>query len=350
MLLPLLMTLAAHEVPFYVGTYTALGGSRGVYRAGLDTETGALSAPALVAECESPSYLAWHGDRLYAVGETNAGAADAYRVGRDGGLTRVGRRDGLGSAPCHVSVDAKGERLFAANYGAGTLSVLPIGADGALGPAVTVRNAGGGPNKARQEGPHLHYAQAVGGHVYACDLGTDEILVYPLKDGALGKPDRTKTHPGAGPRHMAFSKDGRFAYANCELDNAVIAYAVDPSGPLTALQTLSSVAAGFKGSSHSAEIAIHPSGRFVYVSNRGDDSLATFAVGKDGTLSLVEVHPAGVKEPRGFGIDPSGRWMVVGGQNSDELASMPIDPKTGRLGAVSGRARMGKPVCVVFRP
>ena len=348
MLLPLLMTLAAHEAPFYVGTYTAPGGSRGVYRATLDRETGAISAPVLAAECESPSYLVLSGDRLYACNETDAGAATAYRIGKGGGLTLLNAVGGLGAYPCHLAV--AGDRLLVANYGAGSVSALPLAKDGSLGTAATVKNAGSGPNKARQAGPHLHYVHALKDHVYACDLGTDEILVYPFSGSVLGEPDRTKTHPGAGPRHLAFSKDGRFAWANGELDNSVIAYAVDPTGPLTALQTLSTLPAGFKGQSHSAEIAVHPSGRFVYVSNRGDDSLATFAVGKDGTLSMVEVHPAGVREPRGFGIDPSGRWMIVGGQSSDDLVSMPIDPRTGRLGEIAGRAKLGKPVCVAFRP
>jgi 6-phosphogluconolactonase len=337
-MLPLLMTVAvAKPIEMYLGTYTAEGGSRGVYRATLDR--------ALAAETENPSYLALDGDRLYAVEETDEGGVRAYRIGRDGGLTLLGRRTGLGAAPCHLS--AAGDRLLVANYGAGSVATLPIERDGSLGEPVLTKNAGSGPVEGRQEGPHLHFVQPHGGRVYACDLGTDEILVHPFERGALGEPDRTKSHPGGGPRHLAFGKG--FAYANHELDNTVTVFAIDAFGTLTAVQNLSALPEGFAGTSHGAEIALHPSGRWLYASNRGHDSVATFAVAKDGTLSLTEVRPVGVKEPRGFGIDPSGRWMVVAGQNSDALVSFPIDPKTGRLGAAAGRATVGKPVCVVFR-
>lgn len=353
----LLMTLAARPVDMYIGTYTEKDGSRGIYRATLDERTGAISTPELAAEVPSPSYLALGlgGRTLYAVQEVEEGAASAYRVGEDGGLTALGTVSGLGGYPCHLSVGAKGKNLLVASYGPGIVSILPILPDGSLaGPSQSFRNAGRGPNAARQQGPHSHFVRtdAEARFAYACDLGTDEVLTYPYDPsrGSLDEPARTKLHPGAGPRHLAFGRDGRFAYVNCELDNTVVAFAVDrENGALTAVQTVSSVAEGFRGASHSAEIAVHPNGRWLYVSNRGDDSVATFAVGKDGTLTRVEVHPLGLKEPRGFGIDPSGRWMVVGGQSSDDLASFPIDPKTGRLGAAAGRAKVGKPVCVVFR-
>ena len=362
-MLPLLMTLAtstplAREgVDLYVGTYTSPEGSRGVYRARLDERTGAISAPTLAVAGDDPSYLALGpgGKTLYAVHETDPGAASAYRVEEDGGLTRLGTVSGLGAAPCHLSVGAKGRNLLVASYGPGTVAVLPILEDGSLsGVAQTFRNAGSGPNRARQEGPHAHFAQtdAKGRFAYVCDLGTDEILAYPYDSarGELGTPDRAKATPGAGPRHLAFGPDGRFAYVNDELSNAVVAYAVDPDyGSLTAVQVLSSLPEGFAGASHSAEIAVHPNGRTLYVSNRGDDSLATFEIGKDGTLRRVAVQPVGAKEPRGFGIDPSGRWIVVAGQSSDELVSFPLDPKTGRLGSAAGRAKVGKPTCVVFR-
>ncbi len=362
-MLPLLITLAAPskigkgEVDLYVGTYTSPGGSHGVYRAHLDEKTGAISAPELAAEGDSPSYLALgtSGKTLYAVHETEPGGASAYAIGDDGGLTALSTASGLGGFPCHLSVDPKGKNLLVASYGPGTVAILPILEDGSLaGPSQTFRNAGKGPNAARQEGPHAHFAQAdaKARFAYVCDLGTDEILAYPYDPvrGEFGEPDRAKATPGAGPRHLAFGPDGRFAYVNDELSNTVVAYAVDADhGTLTAVQTLDSLPAGFKGTSHSAEIAVHPNGRLLYISNRGDDSLAAFRIGKDGTLQKIAVQPAGVKEPRGFGIDPSGRWMIVAGQNSDDLVSYPIDSKTGRLGAAASRAKVGKPVCIVFR-
>lgn len=358
MLLPILLAaptvLAKGMIDLYIGTYTSKEGSRGIYRAQLDPTNGALSEPTLAVEAESPSYLALHGQSLFAIHETDAGEASAYRIERGGALTHLNTQGGLGGGPCFVSVDAKGENVVTASYGFGSVASLPVRKDGALGKAVMVRNAGSGPNKGRQEGPHMHAIRvdARSRFAYACDLGTDEILVYPFdpKAGTLGAPDRTKTHPGAGPRHFAFGKDGRFAYVNDELDNTVVAYAVDEEhGALTAIQTLSSLPEGYKGNSHSAGIAVHPNGRWLYVSNRGHDSLAVFEIGKDGTLKPVEVKLAGVKEPRGFEIDPTGRWLVVAGQNSDDLAALPLDPKTGKLGDAASRVKVGKPVCVVFK-
>ena len=327
----------------YLGTYTE-GASKGIYRATLDRETGAIAAPTLVGQAENPSFVAVSGDRLYAVEETGTGSASAYRIEQDGGLTLLSRRTGLGVAPCHLSV--AGDRLLVANYGAGSVAALPIGGDGALGRPVFAKNAGKG-TTARQEAPHLHFVQAHGSRAYACDLGTDEILAYPLAKGALGTPDRTKLRAGSGPRHLAFGKG--FVYANGELDNTVTAFAIDRFGLLTAVQTLSSLPEEYAGTSFSAEIAVSPNGRWLYVSNRGHDSLAVFAVGADGTLSLTDVQLVALREPRGFAIDPSGRWMVVAGQNSDEIVSYPLDPATGRLGAAAGRATVGKPTCVAFR-
>lgn len=342
-MLPLLMTLAAPKpVEMYLGTYTE-GVSKGIYRATLDRETGAISAPKLVAECANPSYLALNGDRLYACLESGEGGAAAFRVVPEG-LEVLNVRTWPGGGSCHVSV---GEgHLFVANYGGGSVTVMPLQKDGSVGEPTVVRNAGKGAT-ARQEAPHVHFVQVFGKRVYACDLGTDEILVYPFEGGVLGAPDRTRAAAGGGPRHMTFSKG--FAYANHELDNTVTTYAIDAFGALTAVQTLSSLPADSKAESYSAEIALHPNGRWLYVSNRRHDSIATFAVGKDGTLSLTAVQAAGVREPRGFGIDPSGRWMVVAGQNSDSLVSYPIDPKRGVLGEAAGRATLGKPTCVVFR-
>ena len=342
-MLPFPMIVAAPKpIPMYLGTYTE-GTSRGIYRATLDRETGAISAPALVAECVNPSYLALKGDRLYACLEEGEGGAAAFRIGSDGALTALNVRRWAGGGSCHVSV---GEgHLFVANYGAGSIAVMPLERDESLGEPTLVKNTGKG-TTARQEASHLHFVQPYGGRIYACDLGTDEILVYPFSAGVLGQPDRTMARGGGGPRHMAFGKG--FAYANHELDNTVTAYAIDAYGALTVVQTLSSLPSDYKGESYSAEIALHPNGRWLYVSNRRHDSIATFAVTGDGTLSLTAVQAAGVREPRGFGIDPSGRWMVVAGQNSDGLVSYPLDPKTGVLGSATGRATVGKPTCVVF--
>ena len=235
------------------------------------------------------------------------------------------------------------------------MSLLPIDPTGPLlPPSDTVLGMGVGPNLARQAGPHLHSVRADprGRFAYTCDLGADAVMAYRLDpEGRTIRPQgAAAAKPGAGPRHLAFGKDGRFLYVNNELDNTVTAYAVDrDTGDLAPLQTLFTLPEGFAGTSHSAEIVVHRDGRWLVVSNRGDDSLAVFAVAGDGRLKLHEIVPTEAKEPRGFEFDPSGRWLVVAGQNSDALVVRPFDPHLGRLGPVASRAVVPKPTCVVFR-
>ena len=355
MLLPLLFTLAtAHEVDLYVGTYTERDGSRGIYRARLDARTGALSVPELAAETTSPSYLALGKDRLYAVNEKGEGEATAYRIERDGSLTRLNAQPTVGAYPCHLSLDRECRNLLVANYG-GSVTCLPIAGNGSLlPPSDTVLGMGVGPNLVRQTGPHLHSVRADprGRFAYTCDLGADAVMAYRLDSakGTIRPGGAAAAKPGAGPRHLAFGPGGRFLYVNNELDNTVTAYAVDGgTGDLAPLESLSTLPDGFAGVSHSAEIVVHKDGHWLVVSNRGDDSLAVFAVAKDGRLTLHEIVPTEAKEPRGFEFDPSGRWLVVAGQNSDLLVVRPFDPRTGHLGPVASRASVPKPTCVVFR-
>lgn len=351
-MLALTLTLASsHMVDLYVGTYTAKDGSRGVYRVGLDEATGALSTPELAAECQNPSYLALDpkGRHLYAVNELDQGRVSAYAVGKDGGLRFLNEADTHGSAPCHLAVDPKAPYLLVANYGSGTLARIGLAKDGSLGEVAAFANKGKGADPNRQDGPHAHCVAFLKGWAYTCDLGTDEVLLFRDPARTWDEPERTKLKGAAGPRHLAFGKGGHFAYVCDELDNQVVAFAVDPGvGTLTAIQTVSALPEGFAGTSHTSEIAVHPNGRFLYVSNRGHDSIAVFEIQKDGTLRPAEVQKT-LKEPRGFAIDPSGRWIVVAGQNEDRIASYPLDPKTGRLGDPAGEAKVGKPVCVVVR-
>lgn len=350
---------AADEVPFYVGTYTKPGGSKGIYRALLDTRTGTLSEPTLAAEAPGPSFLALHpnGKVLYAVHEPTEGDVSAYAVEADGSLRRLNTQSSQGNGPCHVSVDPTGKALFTASYGAGTLASLPLKSDGSLTPPATVfQNTGSGPDKSRQEGPHLHaiYADAASRFVYACDLGTDEVLVFRL-DAEAGKltlsdPRSAKTPPGGGPRHLALHPNGRFAFVNNEMGNSVTAFARDPeTGRLTPLQTIPTLPADTPQSGKTtAEIFCHPSGKWLYVSNRGHDSIAAYAIAADGRLSLTEIEPAGVSVPRGFGIEPTGRWLVAAGQKSNDLTALAIDEMTGALSPGPNHISIGSPVCVVF--
>ncbi|MBA3314104.1 MAG: lactonase family protein [Planctomycetota bacterium] len=350
---------AADGVPFYIGTYTSPGGSQGIYRAVLDVETGELSQPELAAEAPGPSFVAIHpnGQFLYAVHEPTEGDVSAYAIDADGKLKKLNTQSSGGGGPCHVSVSPDGRNVFTASYGAGSLACLPLKADGSLDEAsAVIENTGSGPDKARQEGPHLHaiYADGENSFVYACDLGTDEVLIFRLnsEEGTLTptEPRSAKVPPGGGPRHLAMHPNGRFAFANNEMTSAVTAFSRDPkSGALSPKQTVSTLPDGKPVPGNStAEIFLHPNGKWLYVSNRGHDSIAAFNVGQDGELSLIEIASAGVSVPRGFGIDPSGRWLVAAGQKSNDLTALAIDPKTGKLSPGPNRVSVDKPVCVAF--
>lgn len=357
MLLPLLLTLspaltqASDEIGFYIGTYTSPNGSRGIYHARLNTKTGALTEPELSVETPGPSFLALHpnGRFLYAVNEPNDGVS-AFAIQPDRKLTRLNTESALGGAPCHLTLDPKGRTLFVANYMGGNTVAFPVREDGSLAaPLGYQQNRGTGPNKNRQEMAHMHsvYPDPNGKFAYAADLGTDELLAYPLNGrGELGTPLRAKAEPGGGPRHIALHPNGKFVYANNEMGNSVSAFTL-ADGTMNQVQTLATVPEGFTGGG-TAEIALHPNGRFLYVSNRGHDSIAVYEVQADGLLRLVEIKSAGVKIPRGFGIDPSGRWLVVGGQNSHDLTTFAIDSEKGTLTPTEARVKVGSPVCVIF--
>jgi 6-phosphogluconolactonase len=350
---------AADDVPFYIGTYTSEGGSRGIYRAELNTSTGELSQPTLAAEANGPSFVAVHpnGKFLYGVHEPTGGDVSAFRIEADGKLSKINSQSSGGGGPCHVSVSPDGRNVFTASYGAGSLACLPIKADGSLAePSEVVQNAGTGPNKSRQEGPHLHaiYADASNRFVYACDLGTDEVLMFRLDSptGSLAplSPRSAKVPPGGGPRHLALHPNGRFVFVNDEMTSAVTVFERDKSsGVLNPVQTISTLPDGRDVPGNStAEIFLHPNGKWLYVSNRGHDSIAAFSVGEDGKLSVLQIAPAGVSIPRGFGIDPSGRWLVAAGQKSNDLTALAIDQTSGKLSAGPNKISVDKPVCVAF--
>ena len=364
MLLPIALalttagTFAAKESDFFIGTYTSANGSQGIYHAKLNTETGAISEPVLSVKSENPSYLtlSHNGHFLYAANEQNDGFLSAYSVGKDLQLTLLNTQPSKGGAPCHVSVDSFGKNLFAANYSGGSVICCPIQADGSLGTSTSFyQNSGMGPNKDRQEGPHLHSIYSIPGtsQVLACDLGTDELLAFDLDAPkgvlSLSKERTHKLNGGSGPRHLAFHPNGKFVYANNEMGNAVTALALDKAtGSLTELQTLSSLADGVKVDNTTAEIVCHPSGKWLYVTNRGDDSIAVYAIQSDGKLSLVEIKKLTVKVPRGMDMDPKGHWIVVAGQASNDITSLSIDKSSGKLTESNSKVKLNQAVCIVF--
>lgn len=340
----------------YIGTYT--DGDGGIYRARFDLETGALSHPELAVKAENPSFLALasNGRFLYAVGEGGDGEVTAYAVASDGALSRLNSVSSEGLYPCHLFVDHAGQNLYVANYGGGNVVAFLIHTDGSLAPPrSSYKNAGTGPDKSRQEGPHAHsaYLDATEKNLYTCDLGTDEVLLFCLEGGKdtpnLGEPRRFKTPPGSGPRHLALGKGGKFVYANGEMGNQAIVFAVDETGGLTQIQALSTVPEDWTKGGGTAEIAVHPNGKWLLVSNRGHDSVAIYRIGDDGKLTLTEIAPAEAAEPRHFALTPDGKWLLVEGQNSKSIAVFAFDPETGHPTFKGKTDLPDKPVCIVFR-
>jgi 6-phosphogluconolactonase len=353
----------------YFGTYTG-SGSQGIYVSRFDAETGRLSPPELAASTANPSFLAVHpnGRFLYAVNELDefqkekAGAASAFAIdGSTGMLHALGQVSTRGTSPCHVSLDASGRHAFVANYGGGSIAVLPISEDGSLGPAMSfVQHSGHGPNAERQEGPHAHevVVDPLGQWLWAADLGLDKVLGYRFDaaKGALATPAGAAAilAPGSGPRHFAFAGGGRLLFVLSEMALTVTAFSVTTAtGATTVAQTISTLPSGVSPSAKDsgAELQVHPSGRFLYASNRGPDSITVFSIdAAKGTLKQVEVVSSGGRTPRGFSIDPSGRYLLAGNQDSSNVVVFAIDRSTGRLKQVGEPVRVGTPVSVAFVP
>lgn len=322
-----ILGLAAEERIFYVGTSGPK--AQGIARCALDARTGAISAPVLVAEAKSASYLALSPDgrTLYATVDGAVGGISAYRV-TDQGLKFLNTQPTGSKGATHLAVDARGRHVLAVSYGSGCTVCLPVQADGSLAPVSSfVQHAGSGPDAQRQTGPHAHgvYLDAGDRRAYVPDLGTDDIFIFKFdaERGLLvpNEPRSGRVAAGAGPRHLALSADGRFAYVCNELALTVTAFAVSPTdGGLAELQTLPTLPVGAetKGAS-TAEIFIHPSGKTLYVSNRGHDSLAVYAIDRAGRLTLIQHMPGVPATPRGFGLSPDGGWLVCAGQKSGTL-------------------------------
>jgi len=351
----------------YIGTYTGAK-SKGIYVSRLDSASGTLSAPVLAAESANPSFLAVHPTRdlLYAVNEVGTfegkpgGSVSAFTINRETGtLSALNRQSSMGGGPAHLTVDHGGRNVLVANYGGGSVAVLPIGPDGALKPASAfIQHTGSSVNPERQKQPYAHSVtvDASDRFAYVADLGIDKVMIYRL-DGAKGtlvasEPPFAATQPGSGPRHLALHSQGRFAYVINELLNSVTAFARDPErGGLTALQTIPTLPAEQKALSNysTAEVLVHPSGRFLYGSNRGHDSIAVFSIDQQsGRLTFVETQPTQGSTPRGFGIDPTGAYLLAGNQRSDSVVVFRINQETGRLTPTGSKIDVGAPVSVKF--
>lgn len=355
--------VAADTCLVYVGSYSDAK-DQGIQVFQLDKTSGALTKIGGAAGVCNPSFLAFHpsGKFLYSVGETDnfdgrkMGAVAAFSLDDKGIPALLNAQPSEGKGPCHVSVDKAGKNALVANYGSGSVGVVPIGADGKLAaPTCGIQHEGSGPNKQRQTGPHAHSINldAANKFAFVADLGLDKIMVYKF-DAENGKlvendPAAVSVAPGSGPRHFAFHPSGKFAYACGEMTSTVIAFTYDAEkGVLREQQVLSTLPNEVKGNS-TAETQVSPDGKFVYVSNRGHNSIAVFAVDQvSGKLKVVGHCPSGGKTPRNFCIDPSGKFLIAAHQDSGNVVVFKIDAETGMLIATGHQVEMPKPVCVKF--
>lgn len=349
----------------YVGTYTRSGQAEGIYVFRHDPDTGKLSQLHVIPD-RDPSFLAFDPSKhfLFAVNEHREHAGEghghvaSYAIDQEtGGLSLLSRQTTHGGEPCHLTTDPTGSHLFVANHEHGTVAVLPIGADGTLQPASDVRqHEGSGPGPT-QQGPHAHFVtfDPPGQRLLVCDKGIDKVMIYRL-DAEAGRlvpadPPSASLHSGAAPRHIAFHPNGRFAYVNGEADMTVTAFAYDGErGVLTELDYLSTLPEGTTGERLStAQILVEPSGHFVYVSNRGHNTIAIFAIDQQtGRLTAVGHESTRGETPRNFAIDPTGTYLYAANQNSDTIVHFRIDRETGRLTPTGEITPVGGPVCILF--
>jgi 6-phosphogluconolactonase len=355
---------AAEPIWVYLGSY-ANADDLGITLCKLDRTNGKLEKVKVFGGHRNPAFLAIHPSKkfLYASNEIrdfkggNAGAVTSFSVdAKTGQLTQLNQVSSKGAGPCHLTIDADGKTLLVANYGGGSVASYRIGEDGSLSEAVSfIQHEGSSVNERRQKGPHAHSINVdpANKRAYAADLGLDKVLVYKLsKKGKLkpNDPPFAKTEAGGGPRHFNFHPSGKFAYLNLEMTSKVTAFAHDvKTGALKAIQTISTLPKDFTGNNSTAEIRVHPTGKFVYCSNRGHDSIAVFAIDqKTGKLTLVEQEPSGGKTPRNFCIDPSGAFLLAANQNTNNVAVFRVDAKTGALTPTGSSIDSPKPVCVRF--
>jgi 6-phosphogluconolactonase len=354
-------------MPVYIGTYTGEK-SKGIYVSRFDPVTGRLTPPELAVATPSPSFLALHpgGGFLYAAGESTrfegkpVGAVSAFsRDANTGQLTLLNQQSSGGVGPCHLAVDPTGKCLLVANYGDGSIAALPIRVDGTLGgPATRIVHQGSSVNAGRQAGPHAHFIIPDPANRFAltCDLGLDQVLVYRLdavkSTLAANDPPFAAVKPGSGPRHLAFHPSGRFVFLINELSATLVAFAYDAGrGTLKELQTLSTLPENSTGTKSGAEVQVHPSGKFVYGSNRGHDSIAVFGFDPgSGRLTFLECQSTQGKAPRHFALDPTGQWLLAENQDSDSIVVFQVDGRTGRLSPTGQTVSVGAPVCAVFVP
>ena len=352
----------------FIGTYTTKTDSKGIYAFRFDAATGQLTPIGVAAQTQDPSFLTISPNQkyVYAVNELStfegktSGAVTSYSLDRKTAkLTQLNQVPSGGADPCYISLDHTGKYVLVANYSGGSVATFPVASDGHLGAASAfVQHQGFGPNKEHQEGPHAHYIATSADNRYAfvADLGLDEVLIYRFDpaNGSLvpSDPPYAKLAPGAGPRHLAFHPNGKFAYVLSELNSTVTTFAFSPANAsFSNLQALSTIPKDFTAHNDTAEIVVHPSGKFLYASNRGRDSIAVFAIDPHkGTLTPAGDFSTTGKTPRNFALDPTGNFLLAANQESNNIAVFRINHSTGALTPTGQPIEVPAPVDIVFTP
>lgn len=343
----------------------APGDKGGIHAYRFDLKDGTLTPLARTAGAENPFYLALAPDRktLYSIHAKQFGGKEnehvaAYRVGgRTGELTLLNRQSAEGTAACYLDVDRTGKTVLVANYSSGSVAALPVKADGSLGEKVSFfQHKGSSVNPKRQKEPHAHciVVSPDNKHVYAADLGTDQILCYRLDPATATltphDPPFAKAPPGAGPRHLTFHPDGKRVYVVNELLNSVTVFDHTPTGALIQKQTIPTLPPDFTGTSYCADVKVTPDGKYLYATNRGHDSIAAYKVGGDGRLSLVAIEPSRGKGPQNLLVTPDGAWLVCANMPGNTLAVFRIDAATGRLAPSGEPVAHPSPSSIVLLP
>jgi 6-phosphogluconolactonase len=366
-LLLLATAACAQEYFIYYGCYTGQKtGSKGIYVSRFNSESGAWTSPELAGETGSPSFLAIHPNQqyVYSVGETSTpgqkgGGVTAWQVDKSTGkLTQINQVSSVGAGPCHINVDPKGKAAVVANYGGGSTASYRIDEKGALSEAATfVQHEGSSVNAKRQQGPHAHSANFSpdGQYAFIADLGLDQVKIYKLDAaGSMSAHGHASVPAGSGPRHFSFHPNGKVAFCNGEMLMNLTSFSYDAAaGTLQALETVSVLPEGtaLDGKYSTAEVRVHPNGKFVYVSCRGHDTIARLAFDEaSGKLKHLGNTASGGQIPRNFNLDPSGQWLFAAHQNSHNVVLFKVNPETGDLTPAGKEQTVGGCVCVRFLP
>jgi len=348
----------------YIGTYTGKG-SEGIYRFSLDNAKAELTSEGLAAKIANPSFLAFSPDQkyLYCINEISdfrgkkSGGATSFAVDRNATeLRQLDQAPSGGVGPCYISAMPDSSGVLVANYGSGDVSMIPTMPNGELeqAPAAVAHHEGKSVVPKRQEAPHAHciMPDPTGQWALAVDLGIDQVIAYKLAKGTMdtSSPVVNKTHAGAGPRHIAFHPNGKWAYVSNELDSTITAWTWDAdSGRLSEIESTTTLPADFTADNYPAEVLVHPSGKFAYLSNRGHNSVAVFGIDlASGKVTLTSTEPTRGDHPRGMTLSPDGKILIAANQNTDSLSVYRINPATGHPEFASEYKGISRPTCIVF--